>query len=135
LNSTNAVSLPEKKAILKYFGNVAGDVVYYPTWSCLFVALNYKTCQLVWEIIVTTYIYDYAVPDKLPANYTYSVSRTSATFDGDILYFGSQTHALLVALNRTSGNALANLQINAHQFAVLTTSPTIYNHTIFHRDL
>jgi hypothetical protein len=74
---------------------------------------------------------DYAVLDKLPANYTYPVFRMSATSDGDILYFGTQTHALLVALNRTSGTALANLQINAHQSAVLTTSQTVYNHTIF----
>jgi hypothetical protein len=58
------------------------------------------------------------------------VSRTSAAFDGDVLYFGTQTYALLVALNRTTGTALAHLKINTHPYAVLTTSPTVYNHTV-----
>lgn len=36
------------------------DIAYYPTWSGVFVALNYKTCKVKWQINVTDIIYQYA---------------------------------------------------------------------------
>ena len=39
---------------------INGDMAYYPTWSGLLVALNYKTCQTVWETNITQVVYDFA---------------------------------------------------------------------------
>ena len=33
-----------------------GDIAYYPTWGGSLVALNYKTCETVWETNITQVI-------------------------------------------------------------------------------
>ena len=136
VTAAKAVSLTAKCTI-EYSGGVSAtpvivdNIVYYPTWGGLFVALDYTTCKPAWEFNVTNYIYNYAVPTLFQASFIHAASRTSPAFHGDVLYIGTLTHALLVALNRTTGTVLAHLQINTHPFAVLTTSPTVYNGTIF----
>ncbi len=59
------------------------------------------------------------------------VSRTSPQIDNDVLYFGTVTHALLVAVNRKTGAVLATKQINSHPVACITQAPTFYNGRIY----
>lgn len=135
MNSATALSLTQKCSI-DYKGGISavpvviGAIAYYPTWSGLYVALDYQTCQPVWEFNVTSYVLQYPTT-FLQTNYTHAVSRTSATVDGNILYFGTQMHAMLVALNRTTGTLIADLQLNIYPYAVVTTSPTVYNGMVF----
>ena len=110
---------------------ISGDIVYYPTWNGLFVALNYVTCAVQWEINVTAIIHDYAPLSGLQAEATNPISRTSPVIDGNILYFGTQTHALIVALSLFSGQTLGMIQINPHPLAVVTMSPTLFNSSVF----
>lgn len=109
---------------------VLDDIVYYPTWSGTFVALNYQDCKVQWEANVTEIIIDFA-PITGFMNVTSPVSRTSPAIDGDVLFFGTQTHALLIAVNRRNGNLLGVQQINSHPLAIITQSPTFYNGKIF----
>jgi len=64
-------------------------------------------------------------------NIIFQVSRTSPALDGDILYFATEPFALLVALNRITGQEIAYSQINPHPYAVATMSPTVWNGTVF----
>lgn len=111
---------------------IAGDTVYYPTWGGLFVALDYTTCRTRWSINVTDIIA--GSPGgitPLQAQVTNPVSRTSPQIDGDVLYFGTLTKALLVAVDRRDGTLLDTMPVNAHELAVITGSPTFYDGRIF----
>jgi outer membrane protein assembly factor BamB len=76
-------------------------------------------------------INSFRVPSPDVALATYQVSRTSPQIDGDTLYFGTQTHALLVAADRHSGKVLGKTQLNPHPYAVVTMSPTVWKGTVF----
>ena len=44
-----------------------------------------------------------------------------------MLYLGTLIHALLLAVDASTGSLVAQIQINAHPMAVITQSPTVYN--------
>lgn len=107
---------------------VQDGIAYYPTWDGRFVALNYKTCSTLWEVNVTSLV------TKLgpsPFAYVTTNSRTSAALDGDVLYFGTLLHALLVAIDRRSGKVIDYIQLNSHPMAVITQSPTVWKGTVY----
>jgi outer membrane protein assembly factor BamB len=106
---------------------VSGDIVFYPTWNGSFVALDYTTCQVLWQINVSDIISRYAPITELQRNYSKAVSRTSPQLDNEVLYLGTITHALIVAVNRFTGTTLGIIQINPHPLASVTMSPTLYN--------
>jgi outer membrane protein assembly factor BamB len=105
-------------------------MTYFPTWNGLLVAANYRTCETKWTINVTEIIQSFApiTSDQLLASQ--AVSRTSPTFDSHgVLYFGTQIHALLIAVDRLTGKTLGISQINNHPMAIVTMSPTVANVT------
>jgi len=110
---------------------VAGSIVYYPTWNGLFVALDYTTCRTEWEVNVTQIISQAGPITTLQAQITNPVSRSSPQIDGDVLFFGTLTGALLVALDRRNGQVLDTVKVNSHELAVITQSPTFYGGRIF----
>ena len=110
---------------------VSGDIVFYPTWNGSFVALDYTTCQVLWQINVLDIISGYAPITELQRNYSKAVSRTSPQLDNEVLYFGTIVHALIVAVNRFTGKTLGIIQINPHPLAAVTMSPTLYNGILF----
>jgi outer membrane protein assembly factor BamB len=110
---------------------IRGTNVYYPTWNGLFIALDYTTCKTHWTINVTQLIYDYSVPSPATALATYPISRTSPQIDGSTIYFGTQTHALLVAADLHTGRILGKTPLHSHPLAVVTISPTAYKGVIF----
>jgi outer membrane protein assembly factor BamB len=110
---------------------LSGDIVFYPTWNGSFVALNYITCQVLWQINVVDIISGYAPITELQTYYSKAVSRTSPQLDGEVLYFGTNTNALVVAVNRFTGKTLGIIQINPHPLAAVTMSPTLYNGILF----
>jgi len=103
------------------------NIAYYPTWDGTFAAVNYEICRTLWEVNVTEIVEGHAPASPSQAKYTRAVSRTSPQIDGDVLFFGTLMHALVVALNRTTGETLDTIQINSHQFAVVTQSPTFFD--------
>jgi outer membrane protein assembly factor BamB len=109
---------------------VLDNIVYYPTWSGAFVALNYEDCKVQWEVNVTKIVLDFG-PIIGDTNVTTPVSRTSPAIDGDILYFGTLTHALVVAVDRGNGRLLGVQQLNPHPVAIITQSPTFYDGKLF----
>jgi hypothetical protein len=111
VSSLNIRSLTEQCRITYQYGvsatpTISGNFVYYPTWSGLFVALNYVTCDVLWQINVTDIVMGYAPISEVQAVLTVHISRTSPQLDGDVLFFGTQTHALCIAVNRHSGKTL-----------------------------
>ncbi|KAH8900653.1 Quino protein alcohol dehydrogenase-like protein [Thozetella sp. PMI_491] len=107
---------------------VNGNFVYFPTWSGLFVALDYVRCRVAWQLDVIDIITDFAPVTALQATILANVSRTSPQVDlaNGALYFATQVHALAVAVDLASGNVLATAQVNAHPLAMVTTSPTLH---------
>jgi glucose dehydrogenase len=109
---------------------IAGNVVYYPTWSGLFVALDYTDCSILWQINVTSLVNAYAPLSAAQNAVVASASRTSPSIQGDVLLFGTLANALLVAADLKTGKVLSVIQINPHPFAMVTQSPTVYNGVI-----
>ncbi|KAF2670487.1 Quino protein alcohol dehydrogenase-like protein [Microthyrium microscopicum] len=110
---------------------VLNNTAFYPTANGSFYALNIGTCEYVWQINVAKIIYDFAIPNAEQQKNALPMSRTSPQIDGDVLYFGTQCHALLVAVDLYSGELLATTQVNSHDLAIVTMSPTVYNGSIF----
>lgn len=110
---------------------VLGDTAYYPTYSGLLVALNYKTCKPYWTFNVSQAIINYAPLTKLQEKLVFTGSRTSPVIDGDTLYIGTEKHALLMAVDRISGQHIASTQINPHPLAVATMSPTFFEGLVY----
>lgn len=109
---------------------VGENAVYYPTWNGLLVALDYKNCSVLWQINVTSIINAYAPVTPLQNQATYLASRTSPQILGNVLLFGTQIHALLVAVNLHTGKVLSTIQINPHPLAVITQGATVHNGVI-----
>ncbi|KAM7207768.1 hypothetical protein V8F20_001810 [Naviculisporaceae sp. PSN 640] len=65
---------------------ISGDYAYYPGWNGSLVALKYENCKIKWSM-------------------NRSVSRTSPQTDNlqGVLYFGTLSHALLVAVDLNTG--------------------------------
>ncbi|KAM7193225.1 Quinonprotein alcohol dehydrogenase-like superfamily [Rhypophila sp. PSN 637] len=138
LNKANVHTLTTTCQLTYQFGvsatpTIHGKMVYYPTWNGSFIALDYTTCKPVWTLNVTDIIYTYEIPTAETRRATYQVSRTSPQIDleNKVLYFGTQTHALLVAVDLLTGKVLATQKINTHPFAVITGSPTLWKGRIF----
>jgi glucose dehydrogenase len=115
-------------------------VAFYPTWGGSFVALDYENCGVKWEINVTSTIINFRAPtafqvalSKAPYTGGMFSSRTSAQIDkeNNVLYFGTQLHALMVAVDLTNGALLGLTQINTHEAAVVTQSPTLYENILY----
>jgi len=110
---------------------VSGDIVFYPTWNGSFVALDYINCQVLWQMNVLDIISGYAPITELQRNFSVAISRTSPQLDNEVIYFGTNMHALIVAVNRFTGKTLGTIQINPHPLAAVTMSPTLYNGILF----
>ncbi|KAI7779542.1 Quino protein alcohol dehydrogenase-like protein [Diaporthe eres] len=110
---------------------IVEDIAYFPTWEGSFVALNFHTCETVWKINVTTIVEGFAPISDFQAQTTRPVSRTSPQIDGNTLYFGTLTHALIVAVDKRNGSTLGVIQIDATPVAVITMSPTFFDGKLF----
>jgi PQQ-like domain len=136
INSTTIPFIKQNCKLTYPIGVSANPVIlnttaYYPTWNGSFVALDYTTCKVIWDINVQNIVLKFGAMSPDQANATLPVSRTSPMIDGDVLYFGTQSQALLVAVDLATGNFLGYTQINANPMAVISMSPTIYQGTIF----
>ncbi|KAI6353110.1 hypothetical protein MCOR31_011797 [Pyricularia oryzae] len=110
---------------------VTGGVAYYPTWTGLLEAVDYRRCERVWTVNVTRIIDGYR-PGPVQ-NGKAKVSRTTPALgdDGETLFVGTVAHALVLALDRRTGRLVDSLQLDAHPFAMLTQSPTFYDGRLY----
>ncbi len=108
---------------------LAGNVVYYPSWNGSFTALDYTECKVLWTVNVTALIETFAPtsPFQVPQML---VSRASPQVDGNIVYLPTMAHALVIALSALTGEILDMVQVNQHELAVLTMSPTLFEGTL-----
>ncbi|KAH8879738.1 Quino protein alcohol dehydrogenase-like protein, partial [Thozetella sp. PMI_491] len=134
VNSSSIGSIVEHCRLDYDFGVSAtpvtsGNTVYYPTWNGSFVALDFVACKVQWQINVTDIIVQFAPLSEFQAPHLLldPVSRTSPQIDGNVLFFGTMTHALVVAVDRCNGAVLATHQVNPHPIASVTQSLTVYN--------
>ena len=109
---------------------VVHGIAYYPTWSGLLVALDYRRCKVVWQANITSYVVQYG-PSSPVASFVPKVSRTTPALYKDRLFLGSLNNALLLAVDKRDGKLVDTIKINDHPLAVLTTSPTIYKGVVF----
>ncbi|KAF2403537.1 Quino protein alcohol dehydrogenase-like protein [Trichodelitschia bisporula] len=137
INSASIPSLTEHCHVTYAQGGVSatpvisGNIVYYPTWNGLFVALDYTTCKVVWQTNVTAVISQYMTNDTVSTRICANSSRTSPQLDGDVLYYGTQRGALLVAADVKTGATRGVVKIHQHPAAIITQSPTLYNGTLY----
>jgi len=110
---------------------IADDIAYFPTWDGTLTALNYRTCRMIWQISISDLIARFAPISPLQADLIGAMSRTSPQISGDVLFFGTQIHALVVALNRTNAQTLDIFQLDSHPLAIITQSPTFFDGKLF----
>ncbi|EQB44371.1 hypothetical protein CGLO_16897 [Colletotrichum gloeosporioides Cg-14] len=106
---------------------VVDGIAYYPTWTGLLVALDYKSCHVQWTANITQKILDFApLTDFQRASGVNPVSRSSPVTDGDHLFIGTLAHALVLAIDKETGSLVSHLQVDNHPVAMITQSPTCY---------
>ncbi|KAK4163953.1 Quino protein alcohol dehydrogenase-like protein [Cladorrhinum sp. PSN259] len=108
-------------------------IAYYPTWSGLLVALNYRTCETVWRTNITKIILEYQPLDKITRTLVSTTARTTPVLDeeSDVIYLGTLAHALLLAIDIKTGKLIDSLQLSDHPLAVLTQSPTFHDGRVY----
>jgi outer membrane protein assembly factor BamB len=92
-----------------------GDIAYYPTWNGSLVAMNYKTCETLWQTNITQVIFDFKPISTIQALVGQAVARTSPQLDCGILYLGTQIHALLLAVDAEHGTVLGIKQVSSEE--------------------
>jgi polyvinyl alcohol dehydrogenase (cytochrome) len=125
INATNAGSLSPA-----WVKTLAGDisatpavvhgVIYVPDWGGKFSAINARTGATIWEDDVAAL-----------TGVSGAVSRTSPAVSGDSVVFGTQKGALLVSVNRQTGQPNWSTKLDDHPLAIVTQSPTIYNGVVY----
>ncbi|KAL9019544.1 MAG: hypothetical protein Q9185_003164 [Variospora sp. 1 TL-2023] len=118
----------------EYTGSVSAaplvfrGISYFPTWGGSFVALDYTNCKILWQTNITDVILKFKpnTTEIVP-----SVSRTTPATDGQTLFLGTLTNALLLAIDKRNGQLIDSIQINDHPLAVVTMSPTVWRGRIF----
>ena len=111
---------------------IEDGIAYYNTFGGLLVALDYESCKERWTLNVTDLILRVkGNSDGVAATGAALASRSTPVVDGDILYLGTLARALVVAVNKNSGKVIDTLEIGNHPLAILTQSPTVYNHRVF----
>ncbi|KAL9029702.1 MAG: hypothetical protein Q9196_002093 [Gyalolechia fulgens] len=110
---------------------VTDGISYFPTWDGLFLALDYTNCKVLWQTNITDIVIAYKVPAPSLAGSTPPLSRTTPAMDGNVLYLGTLTNALLLAIDKRNGKLIDLIQINDHPLALVTMSPTVWRGQIF----
>ncbi|KAF4926891.1 Polyvinylalcohol dehydrogenase [Colletotrichum viniferum] len=106
---------------------VVDGIAYYPTWTGLLVALDYKSCHVQWTANVTQMVLDFApLTDIQRTSGVNPVCRSSPATDGGNLFIGTLAHALVLAIDKETGTLVSHLQIDNHPVAMITQSPTWY---------
>jgi outer membrane protein assembly factor BamB len=136
INSTNINALQQHCHLSFYWGVsatpvIASTIAYFPTWNGLFLAVDYTSCAIIWQINVHNIILSFGPINTLITQVSSPASRSSPQIDGSVLFFTTLASALLIAVDITTGNTLATTQVNTHPLAVVTMSPTFYNGTIY----
>ena len=107
---------------------VVAGIAYYPTWSGLFVALDYSKCKVLWQTNVTRLVTQY---QPVVYSITPAVSRTTPAMYKNVLFIASQANALLFAINKRNGRLIDTIQVSNHPLAIVTQSPTVWHGKIF----
>jgi hypothetical protein len=112
---------------------ILGDTAYFPAWNGSFISLDYTTSKFKWNINVTQIVVDFATPTSAQSSLLVAASRTSPTINStnQILYFGTQMHALIVAVDLNTGNVLSRTQVHSHLLAEVTSSGTLYDGILY----
>ncbi|KAH8894580.1 Quino protein alcohol dehydrogenase-like protein, partial [Thozetella sp. PMI_491] len=109
---------------------VENAVAYYPTWSGLLVALDYKACKKLWTVNITSIILEFAPLQALQVT-TRAASRTTPVTEGNTLFIGTLAHALILAIGKRKGDLIDIIQMDEHPLAIITQSPTMYQGRVF----
>jgi polyvinyl alcohol dehydrogenase (cytochrome) len=100
---------------------VVDGVVYVTDWGGKVSALDARTGAVIWQT-------DVAAASGQSGTV---VSRTSPAVSGNSVVIGTQTGAMLVSLDKTTGATNWVTQLDTHPMAIVTQSPTIYNGVVY----
>ncbi|KAK1362105.1 putative polyvinyl alcohol dehydrogenase (Cytochrome) [Heracleum sosnowskyi] len=101
---------------------IANGVVYFPSWDGYLYALNAFNGDLVWKQHLGQLT-------GLPAtrtNVNASVSRTTPSVAGDLLLVGIFGPAVMIALERPTGQLVWSATIDSRPLIVITSSGTVH---------
>ena len=96
------------------------------TWSGVLVALDYTNCRELWQTNITDIILSFQPVNATILSIARPVSRTTPVMDENTLFLGTQANALLLAIDKKTGNLIDMVQISKHPVAIITQSPTVW---------
>lgn len=111
---------------------LVGGTLYFPDWAGNMHAVDADTGAQVWK---KSFASDYS-----PAGGNLIlVSRNSPAVFGDLLIMGSQvdfnafnlTGAVVIAVNRHTGDLVWSTKVDDHFASIVTTSPVVYGNDVF----
>ncbi len=121
---------------LAWSATLAGDIsatpavvdgaVYVPDWGGKFSKLDASTGAIIWQDDVAAL-----------TGVSGAKSRTSPAVSGNLVVFGTQKGALLVAVNKDTGAAVWQTALDevapsvTNPYAIITQSPTVYNGVVY----
>ena len=118
-----------------WVATLAGDIsatpavvdgeVYVPDWGGKIWKLDAKTGAVIWSKSVSAIT---GIPDT---GFPRPISRTSPAVVNDVVVFGSQAGAWLIALKRNTGELKWKVQLDTHPTAVVTQSPTVHKEVVY----
>ncbi|KAK3381063.1 quinon protein alcohol dehydrogenase-like superfamily [Podospora didyma] len=112
---------------------IIDGIAYYPVWDGTIVALNYKTCTPKWTTDIKPVMLSYGTRTPAQAAIVVLASRSSIVVDTTrrIIYFTTQTYALVVVADLDTGRVLASKQLNKHPLAQITATGTLVDDVFF----
>lgn len=108
--------------------DAVNNVVYIPDWAGHLYKINADTGQAIWTHSMSDY--------GLPAG---AITRTTPVLSGNVIVIGAsstladtqKTGAFLMALDTASGALLWKQRTDPSNYAVMTTSPVVYQGVVY----
>ena len=104
---------------------IFNGTLYFPSWNGYVYAIEASDGSLVWEKSLQNLTGLNATGFVTNVNYT--VSRSTPTIAGDLLIIGIYGLAVVIAVNRSTGELVWSTQLDSHVSGVITMSGTYYN--------
>jgi polyvinyl alcohol dehydrogenase (cytochrome) len=99
---------------------VENDFVYFPDFGGNLFKLNAQNGTQVWSHKISKY-----------TGIAASFSRNSPAIVGDLLIFGDQASATIMAVNKDSGELVWKTVIDPTPNAIITNSPVVFNGQLY----
>ena len=108
---------------------VDSQAIYFPDWGGYIYKLDKDTGNLIWRHQVSEFT---GMTQPPPDGYVnFSLSRNGPALADNLVIFGDQASANVMAVDKKAGNLVWKTLVESHPSAVITSSPVVYNDVVY----